>query len=122
LAVAAGLWENTEEACRRYAIVDEAMTVPSRLQEREHALRVLIEPGDSRRPREPKPRALGDEPTDVRVRVGAPHLEEPHRSLGIAGDVRPNAALGAEALRQLILRPHREVEVLEPALNRKDLS
>jgi hypothetical protein len=35
------------------------------------------------------------------------------------GDVRANAALGAEALRQLILRLHGQVEVLQSVLDDK---
>ena len=35
---------------------------------------------------------------------------------GSRGDVRPDAGLGAEPLGQLVLRAHRQVEVVEPAL------
>jgi hypothetical protein len=49
--------------------------------------------------------------------IGGPRLKERHRALGVTGNQRADAALGAKALRQLILRSHGKVEVLQSALS-----
>ena len=52
----------------------------------------------------------------MRVLVARPAAEDRERALGVFRDVRPDAPLGAEPLRELVLRAHRQLEVVEPAL------
>lgn len=86
------------------------------LEEGEHAFRVGVEPQDPRRPRQPQPCAFGDETTNVGVAVRGPGVEYRQDALRITRDVGTDAGFCAEAFRQLVLRPHRQIEVIESAL------
>jgi hypothetical protein len=68
------------EVVRHAAPHHRGLIVLQQLQEREHAIGMLIEPHHPLRPREAKARALGHGPTDVRVLVRGPRVEERHRS------------------------------------------
>ena len=53
------------EVVRHTAPHHRGFIVLEQFQEREHTLRVLIEPGDAHCPRKSKPRTFGHETTDV---------------------------------------------------------
>src|SRR5262245_56476545 len=58
------------------------------LEQREHAVRVLVEPGDPRRPWQPKARALRDQTSNVRVAIAGPAIEPGQSALRVLGDER----------------------------------
>jgi hypothetical protein len=48
------------------------------------------------------------------IRVSSPRPELLERALRMVRNIGPDARLGAESLRQFVLRLHRDVEVVEP--------
>lgn len=105
----------------RHASTDECRgVVLEEIEELQDAVRVLIEPRHSHGPRQPDPRPLRDEPPHVRVRVACPRAKHCECALGIPRDVRPDTGLGGEALGELVLRAHRDLEMAEAALRHED--
>ena len=95
---------------------ERGVVVFETLEQLDHTLGVVIEPGDTHAPRQPQPRSLRDEPADVWVRIARPVAEHRERPIRVLRDERADAALGAEALGEFVLRPHGELEVCESPL------
>ena len=104
------------EIVRHTSTHDRRRIIFQQIEQVEHAQRVGVEPRDPGTPGQPQACALGHETANMRVRVFRPRAKGGERPLGVFGDVRPDAELGAEAPGELVLRTHRQVEVIEPAL------
>lgn len=105
----------------RHTSTDECRgVVLEEIEELQNAVRVVIEPRHPHGPRQPDARPLRDEPPHVRVRVARPRAKHCERALGVPRDVQPDAGLGGEALGELVLRAHRDLEMAEAVLRHED--
>ena len=78
--------------------------------------RILLKGAQPRRPGQPWPRALGDQPAHVLARIPCPLAQPCQGCLRVFLEERANAVFGREALREHMLRAHGLLEVPESVL------
>ena len=96
---------------------DGSGIVFQQIEQLEDPFGVLVEPSHTRGPRQAQPRAFRHETANVRVLVLRPRAKDGERPLGVLRDVGADAEFRAEPARELVLRLHRELEVIESAFS-----